>query len=912
MHVQIKAERPDCYNAGGYVFPPPQARPQLPVSSFPSQQQPYMANHPISSQTPAVTNSQPDIANIETSKVSEDQVDFSSIKGIFGWTLIDDIHVPCIFRHEKKYVSVRIVEHKLLSKYPNSYPDELGKHAPLTSFFITVNEAKLLNEINTVHCDGEFGQKQFTTKDLIVLLTDFEVFYGLVKKTFPENKVQNVNETQSTQPKVENNEAISLKILSKYCGWFQINNTVSPYIRRADDKYIPLSVIRYAAGLLVDIPVTGVLLSVAECELLNKTCKAAGFDFCFSKTTRVIALSEVTRHCSVHIRDLPFASPLTHAQYMDLPSPGAEQRPTPPPGQCRPTPPPGHNRPTPSPGYPSQGNMGIPLQNIPPQINGTMMQMQSKQNDGYQQRPNNMATMPMNPTMYNQRMFMYNRPPWMHNSTVSPPNVSLNPQSNMPIHGQFQSQNMSSLMNRPHIPISNPKNPLPRNNTTVNNVSNGNQNGWHGQHPYQNPMSRLDTYMMNHPINRPQHTNPEPVNKHSQNMNSNLQNHGSVADSQPRQHSSAPTRAPVMSTSQHAMLASQALSAAAEQHITASHPRRPSSEVRYQSGPPTSSSAIQNQLNIPLQVSSNIPSSVANVTNSNSSVIQKMTNSVPQMNPTLTRKLTNEPIVSENNDTSDQQLLSPVGETVKQNSSDLGEDATVVSESVPVNSDSSVGKISDSDTNKLQNGVMVQQLKEAISGVWLGGKSISCLCLDLPNRSGKFCLVEAVCKLYFSGCSVEEFQFALASVLNIPLVTCTDDEEKAFILYYSLPVKELKCNKMIGFEELQSFFPQLNYMFKDKKSTDAQDKNMSDTDQVGSNELYVQLEKPEEEKRTSPKPGSKRPCTESAGNSPPAKQPNRTLEETVQKLKNQQVPNTGMYQNNCSFDIYYLLFLLFL
>ncbi|KAL5005176.1 hypothetical protein ScPMuIL_018632 [Solemya velum] len=902
MHVQIKSERPDCYNAGGYVFPPPQSRPQLQTPSFLPPQQAYLANHPVNSQPatiPSVTGPQPAPVNKDTSKFSEDQVDFSSIKGIFGWTLIDDIHVPCIFRHEKKYVSVRIVEHKLLSKYPNSYPDELGKHAPLTSFFITVNESKLLNEINTVHCDGEFGQKQFTTKDLIVLLTDFEVFYGLVKKTFPENKVQNANEVQ---PKPDNNENLSLTILSKYCGWFQINNTVSPYIRRADDKYIPLSVIRYAAGLLVDIPVTGVLLSVAECDLLNKTCKAAGFDFCFSKTTRVIALFEVTRHCSVHIRDLPFESPLTHAQYMDLPSPVPEQRPTPPPGQSRPTPPPGQCRPTPPPGYPNQGNMGIPLQNMPPQMNSTMMQMHGKQNDkllnyeGFQQRPN----MPLNPAVYNPRMFVYNRPPWMHNSTVSPPNVSLNPQSNMPLpnmsgavtmNGQFQSQTINSHMNRPNVPLNNQKNSMQR-NTPVNNVPNSNQNGWHGQHPYQNPISRLDTYMMNHPVNKQLLTNQDQVNKHAPNVNSNIQIPVSIAGSHNRQPSNASNRMPAMSNSQQMMMASQALSAAAGLHVVAaSRPGHQASDLR---------SPVQHNHNVSVPVSSNTQSSVANLPNSNSSVIQKTVKSVQQLNPVLSRNTTN---ISPTNDTSDQlspvlRIPSPAQQNMKQVNSDSKLNAsTIVSDNQPVISDSSSAKMSDgeSNTNKHQtpkHSVVVQQLKDAISGVWLGGKSISCLCLSLPNRKGKFCLVEAVCKLYFSGCSVEEFQYALASVLNIPLVTCTEDEEKAFIFYYSLPVKELKCNKMIGFEELKSFFPQLNYMFKDKKSIDAQDKNMSDTDQAGTNELYIELGKPDEEKPNSQKTGIKRPCSEAAENSPPAKQPNRTLEETVQKLKNQQTPNT--------------------
>ena len=110
----------------------------------------------------------------------------------------------------------------------------------------------------------------------------------------------------------------------------------------------------------------------------------------------------------------------------------------------------------------------------------------------------------------------------------------------------------------------------------------------------------------------------------------------------------------------------------------------------------------------------------------------------------------------------------------------------------------------------------VPSLVDKIKGVWLAGKSISCMHMDRPQRKGKFCLVEAVCKLYFNGCSVNEFLYALENVLSVPLVTCTDEEEKSFIHYYSLPVTVLKCNKMIDFDDLEKFFPQLSYMFRDK------------------------------------------------------------------------------------------------
>ena len=355
--MQIKAEKQDTgYSvATGYQPPPvPQAATTVPAQngnppSHPSQlsntlRQMYNPYGQIPSQPPStqaglapyypppqsvagtqisqVANGNNGTVDADKIKISENQIDFSSVKGIFGWTTVDGVNVPYIFRKDKQFVSVRIVEQKLLSKYPNSYPDELGKHQPLTSYFITGHEAKLLNEINTVHCGGEFGQKQFNSKDLIVLLEDFVDFYNLVKKTFPEAKQNELNGNSSMGPPPLQTMQVNVKQIedsSKPCGWIQVNNTVTPYVRReALGKFVPLSVMKYAAAL--SIPEKGVLPSEEECDLLNKACKLAGFNFTFSMTTRIICLTDILKHCKVHIMELPMENPLQHAQYLDLPS----------------------------------------------------------------------------------------------------------------------------------------------------------------------------------------------------------------------------------------------------------------------------------------------------------------------------------------------------------------------------------------------------------------------------------------------------------------------------------------------------------------------------------------------------------------------------------------------------------------
>lgn len=166
-------------------------------------------------------------------------------------------------------------------------------------------------------------------------------------------------------------------------------------------------------------------------------------------------------------------------------------------------------------------------------------------------------------------------------------------------------------------------------------------------------------------------------------------------------------------------------------------------------------------------------------------------------------------------------------------------------------------------------------LVESIKGVWLAGKSISCMHLNRPGRQGKFCLVEAVCKLYFNGCSVNEFLYALENVLKVPLVTCTDEEEKSFIYYYSLPVTVLKCNKMINYDDLNEYFPQLSYVFREKTGSngDSQSNPNSTSNKSQARGVGEDLSR-------------KRPINTNGG--PPSKQPCRKLEATVQRLLSQQ------------------------
>ena len=205
--------------------------------------------------------------------------DSPSQRGLFGWRMIhDSASVPYLLRGKQQFVSVRMVEMEFLAKYPNTYPDEIMKGSQpqgLLSSFATPAEARLLNEINSVHCDNSYGQEQFTTKDQLVSLEDFEKFYAIIRKHYDQDTCADLQSTQSHP--VQNSSVVSEEGVSNpggcICGWLQVNNTVVPYVQRATWRLLPLPVLRHSAGLLCEVTVEGQEPTSQECTALNEMCQ---------------------------------------------------------------------------------------------------------------------------------------------------------------------------------------------------------------------------------------------------------------------------------------------------------------------------------------------------------------------------------------------------------------------------------------------------------------------------------------------------------------------------------------------------------------------------------------------------------------------------------------------------------------
>ncbi|CAG9855122.1 unnamed protein product [Phyllotreta striolata] len=157
------------------------------------------------------------------SEIDTKNIDEESVKGRFGWTIMGKIHIPYITRSGESYCAVRMVEMKVLNKLLNYLHQDLYNCTNIRSYYITEAEARLLNEINFKHCDYQFGREQFTSRDLIVRLTDANEFYQFLGHCYA--KLVNTADAENLER----------------CGFIRINKeSVVPYTVYNDQKYVPL------------------------------------------------------------------------------------------------------------------------------------------------------------------------------------------------------------------------------------------------------------------------------------------------------------------------------------------------------------------------------------------------------------------------------------------------------------------------------------------------------------------------------------------------------------------------------------------------------------------------------------------------------------------------------------------------
>ena len=118
----------------------------------------------------------------------------------FHWETIDpqkfpNISLPWIYRDNEKYLSVRMIENTILSKFESLDTPEIKQHGELQSVLCSQAEYMLFNEINIHHCDQLFGTEHFNDKDGMVKLEDFKRFYEVLKSSCKTKEEANLVKT---------------------------------------------------------------------------------------------------------------------------------------------------------------------------------------------------------------------------------------------------------------------------------------------------------------------------------------------------------------------------------------------------------------------------------------------------------------------------------------------------------------------------------------------------------------------------------------------------------------------------------------------------------------------------------------------------------------------------------------------
>lgn len=181
-----------------------------------------------------------------------------------------------------RYISLKIVESKLLCNYLKYLHDDIYKFTPMRSnliHLITKPEASLLNEINMNHSDQMYGEYLFRDGiDYIVRVEDVREFYAFVEFCYFK-LLGNISPGHNDK-----------------CGFICINSTsFVPYCVKNDQKYVPIF---YFEGKIESLKRDVIRLEDWSLAYLKFCCKLQGISdkFFASDSCIVTSIINVKNH----------------------------------------------------------------------------------------------------------------------------------------------------------------------------------------------------------------------------------------------------------------------------------------------------------------------------------------------------------------------------------------------------------------------------------------------------------------------------------------------------------------------------------------------------------------------------------------------------------------------------------------
>ncbi|XP_022917225.1 uncharacterized protein [Onthophagus taurus] len=207
---------------------------------------------------------------------NSDVIDERSQKGQFGWFTLGMVHIPLIYRNNEEYCSVRMAEQGALNCYLKFLNKDIDNCVNVKSSYVTSAEANLLNQINFIHCDGQFGRDHFANQ-LLIKVNDVKEFYDFLRICYG---------------KLIGKEADCDKRL----GFVIINKeSVVPYAVSNGRKYVPLF---YFEGEIDQLKLKSYKLEGWDLSYLKFCCKIQGIrnQLFAHDTCSVIDLADIKQY----------------------------------------------------------------------------------------------------------------------------------------------------------------------------------------------------------------------------------------------------------------------------------------------------------------------------------------------------------------------------------------------------------------------------------------------------------------------------------------------------------------------------------------------------------------------------------------------------------------------------------------
>ncbi|SPP79575.1 uncharacterized protein LOC117582231 [Drosophila guanche] len=204
--------------------------------------------------------------------------DEQSRMGRFGWAKVGKVYLPYIYRQtstgSEKYFSARMFELKLGTYLNYFQPEIYASCVYMPSYYITDAEARLFNEVNAKHCDGQFGCDKFKKKDLVVRLGDAFSLQQFLNACYRKLKTG------------------SSKSSDKF-GFIRINKeSVIPYTVHNKERVLPLFYFRIETE---NLETKTVLLNGWDLAYLKFCCKVQGVanEYYSGQNVAVMSLTDI-------------------------------------------------------------------------------------------------------------------------------------------------------------------------------------------------------------------------------------------------------------------------------------------------------------------------------------------------------------------------------------------------------------------------------------------------------------------------------------------------------------------------------------------------------------------------------------------------------------------------------------------